>query len=176
MRRAASYACLVVGCLALGCTTMRPLGTSAHPGITESNPNAVTRVFSASATLVAQKMADVMAADKILENIAMTPDSSSREFRNFSRGDRQALGISLLTPANDVNYNITAKSRNGHQVAVAVRLKGESGSEVSVLYGFAGDADLSRDLLDKAEAALLAPSKDTSVSKTAGSTRKLGLK
>ena len=56
-----------------------------------------------------------------------------------------------------MNYNITAKSKDGHPVAVAVRLKGESGSEVSVLYGFAGDPELSRDLLDKVEAALAAP-------------------
>ena len=69
-----------------------------HPGITEPNPNAVTRVFPASATLVAQTMADVMSKDPILDNVSMTPDTSSKEFRNFSRADRQALGISLLDP------------------------------------------------------------------------------
>ena len=51
-----------------------------------------------------------------------------------------------------MNFNITARSKDGHPITVAVRLKGEAGSEVSILYGSAGDPDLSRDLLDKAEA------------------------
>ena len=168
MRRAAPFTSLIVGCLALGCSTMRP-SASQHPGITEPTPNAITRSFPASATLVAGKMADIMGADPILENVAMTPDTSSKEFRNFSKADRQALGISLLPLSNDVNYNIKAKCKDGFPVAVAVRLKGESGSEVSVLYGFGGEPDLSRDLLDKVEAALAAPSKDGAVAKTAAS-------
>lgn len=151
MNRTAPCFWLILGCLGLGCATMKPSGT-AHPGITEQNPNAVVRAYPATATLVAQKFADVMSADTVLTAVLMTPDSASREFRNFSRLDRQALGISLLTPANDVNYNITAKSKDGHPVAVAVRLKGDAGSEASVLYGFAGDPDLSRDLLDRVEA------------------------
>ena len=168
MRRAAPLSWAIVVCLIQGCSTMRPQA-SQHPGLTDRNPNAVTRTFPASATLVAQRLADVMSEDSIIDNVSMTPDPSSKEFRNFSRADRQALGISLLTPANDVNYNITAKSKDGHPVAVAVRLKGGSGSEVSVLYGFAGEPDLSRDLLDKVEVALTKPSKDPGVAKTAGS-------
>jgi hypothetical protein len=158
---------LIACCLVLGCSTMRP-GGSQHPGIVEKNPSAVTRTFDGSATLVAQTMADVMSEDAILENISMTPDVQSREFRNFSRADRQALNISQLTPANDVNFNIKARCKDGSPVAVAVRLKGEAGCEVSVLYGFSGEPDLSRDLLDKAQAALASP-RDAAVAKTAAS-------
>ncbi len=168
MRKVAPYSCWLVGCLALGCSTM---GNSAskHPGITEPSPNAVTRAFPASATLVAGKMADVMSAEPILDNVAMVPDTSTKEFRNFSRADREALGISMLALANDVNYNITAKCKDGSPVAVQVRLKGVSGSEVSVLYGFGGDPGLSRDLLDKVEAVLNAPAKDEAVAQASGS-------
>jgi hypothetical protein len=165
MRRAAPFLGLIVGCLALGCSTMKN-SSSQHPGITESTPNAVTRTFPASATLVASRMADVMSSDPILDNVAMTPDTASKEFRNFSKADRQALGISLLPLSNDVNYNIKAKCKDGSPVAVVVRLKGESGSEVSVLYGFGGEPELSRDLLDKVEANLAGPSKDAAVAKT----------
>ena len=168
MRRDAPLSLVIVVCLLHGCSTIRP-GGSQHPGLTDVSPNAITRTFSASATLVAHTMADVMSADEILDNIAMTPDTASREFRNFSRADRQALGISMLTPTNDVNYNITAKSKDGHPVTVAVRLKGDSGSEVSVLYGSGGDPDLSREILDKTESALARPPKEPSVAKTSGS-------
>ena len=161
MRRVAPWLLVLVAFLDSGCSTVKPRG-SEHPGLTDLNPNALTREFSASATLVAQTMADVMSADSIIENVSMIPDPQSREFRNFTRADRQALGISLLTPTNDVNYNITAKSKDGHPIAVAVRLKGQSGSEVSVLYGFAGDPDLSRDLLDKTQEALTRPQKTPS--------------
>ena len=154
MRGAIGITSLVVGCLALGCSTMRPH----HPylGITNPTPNAVVRTFPASATLVAGRMADVMAADPILENVQLAPEES-KEFRNFTKADRQALGIGLLPPTNDVNYNIKAKCKDGSPVAVVIRLKGESGSEVSVVYGLGGDPELSRDLLDKAEATLNAP-------------------
>ena len=167
MRRAGPFSCVLVGCLALGCSTIGP-SASRHPGITDPNPNAVTREYPASATLIARKMADVMGADDILQNVSMTPDTASKEYRNFSRAERQAIGISLLTPANDVNYNITARSKDGHPVAVAVRLKGSAASEVSVLYGFAGDPDLSRDLLDKTQAALGSPAKDTDLAQVSG--------
>jgi hypothetical protein len=173
MRKVAPYSCLIVGCLVFGCSTMRKSG-SQHPGITDPSPNAVTRAFPASATLVAGRLADVMATEPILENIAMTPDTTSREARKFSKADREALGISPLKPETDVNYNITAKCKDGQQVAVQVRLKGESGSEVSVLYGFAGDPELSRDLLDKLETVLKSPSKDGSLAKTAGSNAPAG--
>ena len=167
MRRTVSLATLVACSLVLGCSTMRPSGAQ-HPGIVEKNPSALTRAFPNSATLVTQTMAEVMSGDSILENISMTPDVQSREFRNFSRLDRQALKISPLTPANDVNYNIRARCKDGSPVAVAVRLKGEAGCEVSVLYGFSGEPDLSRDLLDKAQAALASP-RDGAVAKTVGS-------
>ena len=168
MRRAAPLSRVMLACLALGCSTMHPRASD-HPGITEPNPNAVNRVYSASATIVAQTVADVMSRDSIIEGVSMTPDTSSKEFRNFTRADRQRLGISLLTPANDVNYNIKAKSKDGRPIAVAVRLKGESSAEVSLLYGFAGEDDLSRDILDKVGFALEAPPKDAAVAKTAGS-------
>ena len=135
-----------------------------------ASPNAVTRTFPASASLVARTMADVMAQDPILDEVAMSPDTSSKEYRNFSRADRQALGISPLTLANDVNFNIRAKCKDGFPVAATIRLKGESSAEVSVLYGFGGEPDLSRDLLDKVQAALAAPAKDkdVAVARTAG--------
>jgi hypothetical protein len=117
---------------------------------------------------VARTLADVMSEDSIIDNVSMAPDKG-REFRNFSRADRQALGIAMLTPTNDVNYNITARSKDGHPITVAVRLKGDSGSEVSILYGSSGDPELSRDLLDKAEAALAArPSKDPGLARASG--------
>ena len=167
MRRSACFLSLTLGCLVLGCATMRT-SDSRYPGITEPNPNAVTRVFPASATLVAQRMTDVMGQEEILDAVAMVPDTASKEYRNFSKADRQALGISLLTPANDVNFNITAKCKDRAPVAVAVRLKGESSAEVSVLYGFGGDPDLSRDLLDKLQAALPGPAEGQAVTRVAG--------
>ena len=114
-------------------------------------------------------MADVMSEDSIIINVVMTPDTKSKEARNFTRAERQTLGISPLELANDVNYNIAARSKDGHPITVAVRLKGEAGSEVSLLYGFAGDTDLSRDLLDKAEARLNKPAKDPALEKASTS-------
>ena len=168
MRKVTLHSCWLVACLALGCSTMRHPG-SQHPGITETNPNAVTRAFPASATLVAGKLADIMSADPILDNVAMTPDVESREARKFSKADRQALGISMLTPETDVNYKLKAKCKDGAPVAATVRLKGESGCEVSLQYGFGGDPELSRDILDKLEVALTAKAQDASVARTAGS-------
>ncbi len=162
MRRTAPVFLMVVVGLISGCSTMG----SRHPGISEPSPGAVTREFPSTATQMAQVMTDVMASDPILDNVSMTPDGG-REFRNFSRADRARLGISLLTPANDVNYNIQAKSKDGHPVAVAVRLKGESSCEISVLYGSQGDDGLSKDLLDKAQLALASAAKDTAVTRTA---------
>ena len=168
MRRAAPLSWVIIACLIQGCSTMRPKG-SQHPGITDVNPNAVTREFHGTSTQVAQVMADVMGDDPIIINVVMTPDTKSKEFRNFTRAERQTLGISLLEPANDVNYNITARSKDGHPITVAVRLKGESGSEVSILYGSAGDSALSRDLLDKTEARLNKPAKDPALEKASAS-------
>ena len=165
MRKAAPLTWAIVACLVHGCSTMKPQ----HPGITDMNPNAITREFPHTATMVAQTMADVMSSDMIIDNVSMKPDPQSKEYRNFSRAERQQLGISLLTPANDVNYNITAKSKDGHPIAVAVRLKGASSAEVSLLYGFSGDTDLSKDILDKVEAQLAKAPKDPGLAKTAAS-------
>ncbi len=174
MRRAALISCgmVAIATLSSGCSSMRPMASSPHPGITDRNPNAITRAFPASATRVAWTLEEAMAADPILEKVAMNPDVASKEFRNFSKADRQDLGISRLTPANDVNYNITARSKDGHPVAVAVRIKGDSGCEVSVLHGFAGDSDLSRDLLDKVQFSLASPAGDPAVARASGMSRK----
>lgn len=148
MRWAAFFSSLVVVGLNFGCSTLHPSAYQ-HPGITDPDPNAVTRTFEATSTLVAERLVDVMKQEEILENVVMYHDPANRECRSFTRADRQALGISPLTPANDVNFDVKAKCKNGQPVTVAVRLKGPSGAEVSILYGFAGDAELSRDLLDK---------------------------
>ena len=58
MRRAAPLSWMIVLCLVQGCSTIRP-GGSQHPGITDVSPNAATRSFPASATLVARTLADV---------------------------------------------------------------------------------------------------------------------
>ncbi len=168
MRRAAPVRWVLVSCLAVGCSTVRHRGSD-HPGITEPNPSAVNRVYPASATLVARTVADVMSQDSIIDDVSMVADAGSKEYRNFSREDRQRLGISMLTPANDVNFNIKAKSKDGRPIAVAVRLKGESSAEVSLLYGFGGDSDLARDILDRVGIALESVPKDTAVAKASGS-------
>jgi hypothetical protein len=170
MRTVARHLFVVVACLVVGCSTMRP-SASKHRGITETNPDAVVRAFPVTATLVSQRMMDVMTKDPILEKVSLNHDPANREFRNFSRAERQALEISPLTPANDVNFDIKAKCKDGQPVVVAIRLKGEAGCEVSVVYGFVGDPDLGRDLLDRVQAALDAPAKDEAVAKSAG-TRK----
>jgi hypothetical protein len=146
---------------------MRP-----HEGVTDMNPEAVVREFpNHSATLVAKTMTDVMAADPILVNVVLSPDTASKEFRQFSKADRQALGIGPMSLENDVNYNVQGKSRDGHDVNVAIRLKGATGAEVSVVYGYGGDPEMSRDLLDKLAVALATPAatKDGAVAKTSGS-------
>jgi hypothetical protein len=159
MRGLARFMPIIVGCLALGCSTMRP-SNHAYKGITDPQRNAVLRTFpTASSTLVAGRLAEVMTADPILENVELAPEAS-REFRNFTKADRQALGIGLLPPTNDVNYTIRAKCKDGGPVAALIRLKGEAGCEVSVVYGFGGDTDLGRDLLDKVELALASPGKE----------------
>jgi len=109
-----------------------------------------------------------MKQEAILDNVVMYHDPANRECRNFSKADRQTLGISLLTPANDVNFDIKAKCKDGSPVIVAIRLKGESSAEVSVVFGYGGDPDLSGDLLDKLQAVLTAPVKDKALAKTAG--------
>jgi hypothetical protein len=168
MRRAAPFISSIVGCVALGCSTLHP-SASNHPGVTAPPADSVTRVFPASSTLLSERLVDVMREDPILQDVAMYHDPANRECRNFSKADRQALGISLLTPANDVNFEIKAKCKDGQPVNIAVRLKGESSAEASVHYGFGGDPDLSGDLLDKVEAILTSSTKDAAVAKTAAS-------
>jgi hypothetical protein len=155
---------LILGCLAPGCSTMRP--HHQYLGVTQPNANAVVREFPVSATLAAGRLTDIMTADPILENVELAPEAS-KEFRNFTKADREALGIGLLPPSNDVNYNIKARCKDGSPVGVVIRLKGESGSEVSVVYGLGGDPDLSRDLLDKLQAALTAPNQTPPKGQTA---------
>jgi hypothetical protein len=170
MRGTAPFLFLIVGCLAFGCSTINPSAYQ-HPGITQPVAGSVTRTFPASATFVAERMVDVMKEEAILENVVMYHDPANKECRKFSKADRQALEISPLTPANDVNFEIKAKCKDGSPVVVAVRLKGESSAEVSVMYGYGGEPDLSRDLLDKVQAVLTSPAKDSAVAKAAG-TRK----
>jgi hypothetical protein len=167
MRRAAPvYLMIVAVC---GCSIMHP---PIHPGITDPNPDLVIREYPATATQMAKIMADVMASDPILDNVSMTP-AGGREYRSFTKAEREVLGASKLTLANtlanDVNWNVQARSKNGHPVAVAIRLKGEASSEISVLYGARGDNELSKDLLDKAQTVLANTVKDSAVTKTAGS-------
>jgi hypothetical protein len=70
MRGTAPFSCLIIGCLALGCSTINPSAYQ-HPGITERPDGSVTRTFPASATLVAERMVDVMKQEDILENVVM---------------------------------------------------------------------------------------------------------
>ena len=167
MCRTVMFSALVVSGLGLGCSTMHP-AASQHPGVIDAKPGAVVRSFPASSTLVSERMVDVMRREEILQDVVMYHDPASKECRSFSRLDRQLLGISPLTPANDVNFEVKAKCKDGSPVIVAVRLKGDHEAEASVLYGFGGDNDLARDLLDKVESALNAPGPDASVARTAG--------
>jgi hypothetical protein len=153
--------------LALGCSTMGSRGSD-HPGITDGNPDLVVREFPATATQMAKIMVDVMAADPILEHASMKP-AGGREYRNFSKAERETLGVSMLERGNDVNWNLEARSKDGHPVGVAIRLKGEASCEISVLYGSQGDNELSKDLLDKAQASLEKSKSDVAVTKTSAS-------
>jgi hypothetical protein len=167
MRRAAPLSLAIVASMAFGCSIMGPQG-SKHPGITNANPDAVIREFPTTATEMAKIMADVMGADPILDYVNMTP-AGDREARLFSKAERERMGIPKFELTNDVNYVAKAKSKNGHPVEVNIRLKGESSCEVSVLYGSRGDDELSKDLLDKAQGALVNTTKDTAVTKASGS-------
>ncbi len=172
MRRAAPFFLVIFG--VFGCSIMHPQ----HPGITDQNPDAVIREFPATATQMAKILADVMASDPIIDNVSMSP-AGGREYRNFSKAEREILGASMLTLANDVNWNVQGRSKDGHPVSVAIRLKGESSCEISVLYGSRGDEALSKDLLDKAQDFLTRSVKDPAVSqavatKTKGSKTVVG--
>ena len=144
----------------LGCATMRP-SKDAHPGATEINPKAVTRVYHASATRVAWAMTQVMSGDSILDDVKLMIDPKSNESRPLSKSEREALGLPAMSiSARDVNYNIQAKSKDGHRVGVVIQVKGDSESEVSILYGAAGDKDLSRVILDQVDVAIKGPVKN----------------
>jgi hypothetical protein len=167
MRTVAPISLAIIASLAFGCSTMGSKSSN-HPGITDNNPDLVVREFPATATQMAKVMVDVMAADPILDNASMKP-AGGREYRNFSKAEREALGVSMLERGNDVNWNLEARSKDGHPVAVAIRLKGEAACEISVLYGSRGDVDLSKDLLDKAQASLEQSKSDAAVTKTSAS-------
>ncbi len=167
MRRAAPVLLALIANFGLGCSVMGPQG-SKHPGITNASPDAVVREFPVTATEMAKIMADVMGADPILDGVNMTP-AGDREARVFSKTERERMGIGRLELTTDVNYVAKARSKDGHPVEVAIRLKGGSSSEVSVLYGTRGDDELSKDLLDKAQDYLAHSIKDPAVTKTGGS-------
>ncbi len=161
MRRAAILAGTLLILAAMhGCATVRS-GGSKHPGIQDVNPHAVIRTYPVSATRLAWAMTDVMTRDPILDDVKLMIDPQSNESRPLPHAEREALGLSpMAVTARDVNYNIQAKSKDGQRVGVVIQIKGESDSEVSLLYGVAGDPGLSRAILDEVEVALKGPVKN----------------
>lgn len=158
------WALALVVPLGAGCAVTRP-ASDRHPGVTEQSPGAVVRAYPASATRVAWALTEVMRKDKILDDVQLMVDPQSRDSRAFSHVERQALGYSgLKSLQRDVNYNITAKSKDGHRVGALVLLKGDSGAEVSLLYGTVGDAEMSKVLLDQVESTLAGPLHDPGIS------------
>ncbi len=165
MRMSATVRWAIVASTMIGCSTMRP-AKDRFPGAVDQNPRAVNRVYPASATRVAWAMAEVMSKDPILDDVQVMIDPQSNESRPFSPAEREKLGGSHLKHgAHDANYDITAKSKDGHRVGAVIFLKGESDAEVSLLYGVAGDPEMSRALLDQVEAALNGPLKDPGIKK-----------
>ncbi len=159
MRKTSVLLWATIASATFGCATMRPSKES-HPGATEINPKAVTRVYHASATRVAWAMTQVMSKDSILDDVKLMVDPKSNESRPFTREEKEKLGIpSTKLAAKDVNYNIRAKSKDGHRVGVVIQLKDEEDAEVTLLYGVAGDTDLSRLLLDEVSTTLEGPLK-----------------
>ena len=165
MRMSATVRWAVVASSLIGCSTMRP-AKDRFPGAVDANPKAVNRVYSASATRVAWAMAEVMSKDPILDDVQVMVDPQSNESRPLSQAERDKLGVSRLkVGSHDVNYDITAKSKDGHRVGAVIFLKGESDAEVSLLYGVAGDPEMSRAILDQVEVALNGPLKDPGIKK-----------
>lgn len=165
MRRSATVRWAMVASTVIGCSTMRP-AKDRFPGAVDANPKAVNRVYPASATRVAWAMAEVMSKDPILDDVQVMVDPQSNESRPFSDAERDKLGISRhKIGSHDVNYDITAKSKDGHRVGAIIFLKGESDAEVSLLYGVGGDPELSRALFDQVEVALGGPLKDPGIRK-----------
>ena len=164
----AATAALLITLGAAGCAITHP-GEARYPGVVEKNPNAAVRAYPASATRVAWALTEVMKKDPILDDVKLVADPQTRDWRGFTHAERQALGFSgMKALQHDVNYNITAKSKDGQKVGVLVLLKGDSGAEVSMLYGAAGDIELSRVLLDQVDAAMVGPLKDPGVAQTGG--------
>ena len=144
----------------IGCATTKS-GDSRHPGVVERNPNATIRTYPASATRVAWALTEVMRRDPILEDVQLMVDPQSNDSRALSHAEKQALGLTgTKAMHHDVNYNILAKSKDGHRVGVLVLLKGASSAEVSMLYGAVGDEAMSKALLDQVDGVMAGPLKD----------------
>lgn len=145
-RRAVLAACLGVA----GCGLM-PRGRS-FPGVVEPNPYAVNQVYAQPAYRVAQAMREVLQADPFYKDVALVAEPWSRGSRPLTRAERAQLGPN--SPSRDVNFNLTAKTINNHRVAAVVQLKGEAGSEASVLFDTSGDPAMSRSIHDAVQARL----------------------
>ena len=155
-------ASIIVGGV-IGCATTRS-GDARYPGVVEKNPNATIRTYPASATRVAWALTEVMKNDSILDDVKLMVDPGATDTRAFTHAEKQALGLSGMKSLHrDANYNITAKSKDGQRVGVLVLMKGESSTEVSMLYGPVGDEALSRALLDEVEVVMAGPLKDPGI-------------
>ena len=164
-----TVAALAIAVGVVGCATTRS-AEDRHPGVVEKNPNATIRTYPASATRVAWALTEVMQKDGVLEDVKLMVDPQSNDSRPLSHTEKQALGLSgMKTMQRDVNYNITAKSKDGHRVGVLVLLKGDSSAEVSMLYGAVGDVEMSRILLDQVETVMAGPLKDPGLSQVVAS-------
>ena len=153
----------------VGCATTRS-AADRHPGVVEKNPNATIRTYPASATRVAWALTEVMKKDAVLEDVQLMVDPQSNDSRAFSHQEREALGLNgMKAMKRDVNYNIMAKSKDGHRIGVLVLLKGDSSAEVSMLYGAVGDVEMSRMLLDQVETVMAGPLKDPGLSQASAS-------
>ena len=152
MRKEALVRGVAAACLfATGCGLM-PGGRNNFPGIVEPNPYAVNETFQEPAFRVAQSMQEVLAADPFYKEVTLIAEPRSRGSRPLSREQRAALGPNA--PTRDVNFALTAKTVNNHRVAAVIQLKGETGSEASVLFDSSGDPEMSRSVLESVEARL----------------------
>ncbi|WP_435017047.1 hypothetical protein TA3x_004637 [Tundrisphaera sp. TA3] len=151
MRKEALVPGLMAICwFATGCGLM-PGGRN-FPGIVEPNPYAVNQSFSLPAFRVAQAMRDVLASDPFYKDVSLVAEPRSRGSRPLTRDQKAALGPN--SPSRDVNFALTAKTVNNHRVAAVIQLKGEAGSEASVLFDTSGDPAMSRSVLQSVEARL----------------------
>lgn len=159
---------LAVGAELAGCATTRS-ADERHPGVVEINPNATVRTYPGSATRVAWALTDVMRKDPILEEVQLMVDPQSNDSRALAHKEREALGLGGSKAfKRDVNYNITAKSKDGKRVGALVLLKGNDSAEVSMLYGPVGDVEMSRNLLDQVNVAMAGPLKDPGLAQAGG--------